>query len=72
MHLLRKLTDCLSSTARDNDESSKHEENTSSTTNTLSRVSPIEDITIKKTIINKVDSILEPRDIRQTIMLNER
>jgi hypothetical protein len=72
MHVLRKLASCLSSTTCDNDESLKQEENRSSTTNTLSRLSPIEDITIKTAILNKDNSTPELRDNNQTIIMSER
>jgi hypothetical protein len=72
MHVLRKLTSCLSSTTGNSDECPKQEEHISSATNILSRLSSIEDITVTTTITNKGNSILEPRNIRQTILMNER
>ncbi len=72
MHVLRKLTSCLSWTTCVNDESLKQEENISSTANTLSRLSPIEDIAIKTSIIDKVNFIVESRDNNQTIIMSER
>jgi hypothetical protein len=72
MHVLRKLTGCLSSTTCDNDETQQQEENTSSTTSMLSQLSLIQDITIEKPIANKVDNNRNSRDIEQTIMINER
>jgi len=72
MHVLRKLTSCLSSTTCNNDESLNQEEHISSTANALSRLSSIEDITIKPTIFNKVNSTLESRDIKQTIVMDEK
>ncbi len=72
MHVLRKLIGCLLLTTCDNDESPKPKENKSSTTNKLSRLPPFEDITIKTTIINKIDSTLELRHIKQTVGMSER
>lgn len=46
MHVLRKLTGCLSSTTCLNDQNS-YEENLHSTTNILSQLSLIEDTTIE-------------------------
>jgi hypothetical protein len=69
--VLRKLTGCLSSTTCNNDESPK-QEHIPSTTNTLSCLSSIEDITIKTTISNKVNSPIESRDIKQTIDMDEK
>jgi hypothetical protein len=62
----------LSWTTCVNDESLKQEENISSTANTLSRLSPIEDIAIKTSIIDKVNFIVESRDNNQTIIMSER
>ncbi len=67
MHVLRKLTGCLSSTTCDNDETHKTEENTSSTTSTLSRLSLIQDTTIE----NKVNRNRDSRDIQQTTMITD-
>jgi hypothetical protein len=72
MHVLRKLTGCLSSATCNNDESPQHEEYISSTTHTLSRLSSIEDITIKPTVFNKVNSTLEHQRIKQTVVMDEK
>ncbi len=72
MHVLRKLTGCLSSTTCNNDQSRKQEEHISPTTNKSSRLSSIEDITIKTTIFSKVNSTLAPQDTKQTIVMNEK
>ncbi len=69
MHVLRKLTGCLSSTTCDNDEIHQHEENTASTTSILSRLYVIQDKTIEKPIENKVDDTRDSRDIEQTTMI---
>ncbi len=71
MHVLRKLTGCLSSTTCDNDETHQ-QENTASTNRIFSRLSVIQDKTIEKSIENKVNSIRDLKDIEQTIMISER
>jgi hypothetical protein len=68
MHVLRKLTRCLSSATCNNDESLQQEENLSSTTHTLTRLSSIEDITI----FNKVNSTQEHSDTKQIVIMDER
>ena len=70
MHVLRKLTGCLSSTTCDNDEIHQTEENTSSssTTSILSRLSLIQDTT---TTENKVNRNRDSRDIQQTPMITD-
>ena len=50
MHVLRKLTGCLSSTTCLNDQNPQ-EENIDSTTNILSRLSLIEDRTIENKVV---------------------
>jgi hypothetical protein len=68
MHVLRKLTGCLSSTTCDNDETHPTEENISSTTTSiLSRLSLIQDTTIEKKVNRNRDS----RDIEQTTMITD-
>jgi hypothetical protein len=71
MHVLRKLTGCLSSTTCDNEETQQQEKNTSSTASILSRLFIIQDITIGKSIANKVDYIRELRDTEQTTVISE-
>ena len=71
MHVLRKITDCFSSTNCDHDESSKQEENILLTTNTLSHLCPTEDITVETEIISK--SLIEKlQDIRRVIAISEK
>ncbi len=65
MHVLRKLTGCLSSTTCDNDENHQQEASTSSITSILSQSSIIQDI---KPIENKVD---HSTDSRHSIMISE-
>jgi hypothetical protein len=67
MHVLRKLTGCLSSTTCDNDEIHQ----TASTTSILSRLSLIQDTTIKKPIEKKVDRNRDSRDTEQTTMITD-
>ncbi len=71
MHVLRKLTGCLSSTACDNDETHQQEENTDLTTSMLSRLTVIQDETIEKPIANKVDRTIDSREIEQTTMMSK-
>jgi hypothetical protein len=71
MHVLRKLTGCLSSTTCNNDETHQQEKNTSSTTSRLSRSSIIQDIILKKPIANKVDYPIDSQDIEQMTMISE-
>jgi hypothetical protein len=70
MHVLRKLTGCLSSTTCDNDETHQQEDNTASTTSILSRSSIIQDKTKEKPIENKVDPTVDSRDIEQITMMS--
>lgn len=73
MHVLRKLTRCLSSTTCNNDESPQQEEHISSTTNILSSLSSEEHRTIKSTesieVVSPTDDLEE---IQQTIPMDRR
>lgn len=72
MHVLRKLTRCLSSTTCNNDESPKQEEQIASTNNPLPSFVPQEDITIKSTDSIEVVSITDSEDIHQTLPMDRR
>lgn len=73
MHVLRKLTGCLSSINCDNDESLKPEESISLTASTFSQLSSIEDTAIKTTTRSKGNSPLdEPLDIKQAIIIKQK
>ena len=73
MHVLRKLTRCLSSTTCNNDESPQQEEQFSSTTNILPSLSLEEDITIKSTGYTEVVSTHHHSDdIQQIIPMDRR
>ena len=77
MHVLRKLTGCLSSTTCENDESSRYEENTSPSTPTLyPRLFFTADRAREKTIMNNNNNKAEPNfqseAIERKIMICER
>ena len=65
MHVLRKLTGCLSSTTCDNDENHQQEATTSSIISILSQSSIIQD---REPIENETD---HSRDSRHSIMISE-
>ena len=72
MHVLRKLTRCLSSTTCNNDESPKEEEQIGSTTNPLPSFVLQEDITIKSTDSIEVVMITDSEDIQQILPMDRR
>lgn len=74
MHVLRKLTDRLSTIVLANNESSKQEKHRSAKTTSLSTLVSIEENFISKTItIDKDNSIVDTQDILQSnILMDEQ